>query len=316
MRGELLQKLGYKISDRMLLGSLYDIFMRNVRYKAEPLRFNYNVLIGQKHRMLYYRMLKKKFFSEAVKERPWESIPKEANPKIIWFLWLQGMENAPLLVRRCYESLQQQFTDYRIIVLTKENLREYAQLPDFIEEKYSKGIISHAHYSDLIRLEVLIRNGGTWMDSTVLCTDGRLLRELESKPLFMYSFYYFGFNAEIMRANNWFIVSRSHDNILSLEQKLLYEYWKVYDRPVDYFLFMIFMSMVLEYYEEEAKEMPIVSQAEAHILATYIYDSFDESKYRILKNSTGFHKLSTRFEMDKAEQKGTFYDVVIRQGKL
>ena len=79
---------------------------------------------------------------------------------------------------------------------------------------------------------------------------------------------------------------------------------------------MIFMSMVLEYYEEEAKEMPIVSQAEAHILATYIYDSFDESKYRILKASTGFHKLSTRFEMDKAEQKGTFYDVVIRQGKL
>ena len=92
MRGELLRKLGYKISDRMLLGSLYDIFMRNVRYKAEPLRFNYNVLIGQKHRMLYYRMLKKKFFSEAVKERPWESIPKEANPKTIWFLWIQGME--------------------------------------------------------------------------------------------------------------------------------------------------------------------------------------------------------------------------------
>ena len=43
MRGELLQKLGYKISDRMLLGSLYDIFMRNVRYKAEPLRFGQNI---------------------------------------------------------------------------------------------------------------------------------------------------------------------------------------------------------------------------------------------------------------------------------
>ena len=131
----------------------------------------------------------------------------------------------------------------------------------------------------------------------------------------MYSFYYFGFNPEIMTYNNWFIHSCTNNNILCLLRELLYCYWNDRDRAVDYFLTHLFLTMVVEHYKEEADKMPIVSQVDAHVLASYIYDTFDERKYELLKQSTGFHKLSTRFEAEKLEKQGNFYDVVIKQGK-
>ena len=37
-------------------------------------------------------------------------------------------------------------------------------------EKWEKGRIPAAMFSDLLRVELLIKYGGTWIDSTVLCT--------------------------------------------------------------------------------------------------------------------------------------------------
>lgn len=34
-----------------------------------------------------------------------------------------------------------------------------------------KNIISNTHMSDIIRNDILIKNGGLWIDSTVLLTD-------------------------------------------------------------------------------------------------------------------------------------------------
>jgi hypothetical protein len=37
-------------------------------------------------------------------------------------------------------------------------------------EKYQKKIIDNTHFSDLLRLELLIKYGGTWIDASVLVT--------------------------------------------------------------------------------------------------------------------------------------------------
>jgi hypothetical protein len=100
MKKDVLRKLDYKMRDHMFFGSVYDTIMKHGRYGGEPLSEKYNVLIGQKHRMLYYKKLKKRFLEDAVKERPWEKRTKKSNPGTIWVLWLQGMDKAPLLVRR------------------------------------------------------------------------------------------------------------------------------------------------------------------------------------------------------------------------
>lgn len=312
---ENVKRVLYKLEDHMLLGSAYDNVMMATKYKDASLKLLYNVMAAQKHRMLYYKRLKKRYFAKGIANPTWEQERKENHADTIWMCWLQGLEHAPLLVKKCLESIQKNIPDKKLVLLDESNLTDYISMPDYILDKRKKGIIGNAHFTDLIRLELLIRYGGYWIDATVLCTDAEAMEFYDNEPLFMYSFYYFGFNPEIMTLNNWFIHSCTNNNILCLLRELLYSYWREQNRAVDYFITQLFLTMAAEHYKEELARMPVVSQVDAHVLATYIYDEFHEDKYSLLKQSTGFHKLSTRFEEEKLAMDGTFYDVLIRQGK-
>ena len=46
------------------------------------------------------------------------------------------------------------------------------ELPGYIVEKWGKGQIPAALFSDLLRLQLLIKYGGMWIDSTVFCSSG------------------------------------------------------------------------------------------------------------------------------------------------
>ena len=56
-----LDKVKYKIEDHMLLGSVYDNIMMKTKYRNKKLSFLYNVMVAQKHRMLYYKQLRRKY---------------------------------------------------------------------------------------------------------------------------------------------------------------------------------------------------------------------------------------------------------------
>jgi len=311
-----LTRVKEKIQDGMLIGSIYDQIMKHTRYSDEKLNPLYNELTAHKHRMLYYKKLKNKYLKKCTANCYWEQDEKKLNKDIIWFSWLQGIDNAPIVVQRCLESIRSQFPDKEIRIIDLNNVFDYISVPDHIMEKWKNGIISFAHFSDLIRLELLIKYGGYWIDSTVLCTNGRELRMIEDCKLFMYSFFYFDFNPEIMEYNNWLIYSETNNNILCLIREILYSYWKDYNRAINYFVFHIITTIAMDYYSDEAAEIPTVSQVPAHILAKYIFDDFNQNKYELLKNSTGIHKLSTRFDPDFLDNQGTFYDIIIRHGRF
>lgn len=307
-------KLRHRIQDGMLLGTIYDQIMLKVKYNEPKIHKLYAIMVGQKHRMLYYKRFKKRYLKKCTQERPWENLEKKYNSDTVWVMWLQGMENAPDIVKRCIESQMKALPDKKFIFLDENNISDYVTLPDYIVEKYKKGIIRNAHYSDLVRNELLIKYGGYWIDSTVLITDADLIKSIDKLPFFMFSYYYFNFDPEVMELNNWFIHSTTNNNILCLLQKMLLEYWKDYDYATNYFIYHIFESIVNSYYWEEYRRMPIISHVPAHVLATYIYSDFDELRYEMLKKTTGIHKLSTRFNQDYLKKKGIFYDVVINQG--
>ena len=309
------KKVLYKIQDGMLLASVYDTIMKKTKYRDKRLAPIYNTMISQKHRIHYYKKFKKIFLKKCTQNMDYLNKEKVIHNDKVYVLWYDGIENAPDLVKICAKSLKENIKNKEIIFLDDSNIFDYITLPDFIMEKYKKGIIGPAHLSDLIRLELLINYGGYWIDSTVLCTDSKMLDIIDKQGLFMYSFYYFGFNPEIMELNNWFIHSETNNNILCLMRDFIIEYWKRYDRPVNYFFFQIFLTIATEYFDEEYKKMPIVSQVDSHVLATYIFDQFDEDKYNLLKQSTGFHKLSTRFDENGKKLKGTFYDVIVNEGR-
>lgn len=311
-----LAKLNNKIKDGLFLSTLSDGLLKKTKYKESRLNFLYNVMVAQKNRMHYYKLMKKKYYKKCTAKRDWEESTKVQNSDTVWICWLQGIDDAPELVKTCVESIKKQLPQKNIVILNKDNIFEYIDMPKYIKNKWEAGIIGPAHFSDLIRLEILIKHGGYWIDATVLCTDNKDFYEFDKLPLFMFSFYYFGFNPEIMELNNWFIKSETNNNILCLIREFMYEYWKDYNRAVDYFVFHIFMTLAVQYYEEEYLKMPIVSQVNSHVLATYIFDEFDEVKYNLLAKRCGIHKLSTRFDTDKMKDKNTFYDVLIKKRKF
>lgn len=60
--------------------------------------------------------------------------------------------------------------DKEVILISYDNLEEYVHFPDYILEKWKKGQITNTHMTDLLRLELLIKYGGMWLDATVYCS--------------------------------------------------------------------------------------------------------------------------------------------------
>ena len=89
-----------------------------------------------------------------------------AIPKKIWFLWYQGLSQAPLVVIKCYESWKKYNPDWEVIFLDENNLKNYITL-SLPKEKLCE--LSKNHQSNLTRLELLSKYGGVWADATSLC---------------------------------------------------------------------------------------------------------------------------------------------------
>lgn len=175
---------------------------------------------------------------------------------------------------------EQILTLSKIIVFDSKNYQQYANFPPYITEKFEKGIISKTHFSDLLRLQLLVNHGGTWIDSTVYCT---------KSPDFAFNIPIFVFKNND-RADpscvfsSWFISSQTNDSILTLTRDLLFEYWKNHDSLFHYFLIHFFFTMATEKFTDEWKAVPTFSNIPPHTLQRELFDEYSV----ILKNTTSF----------------------------
>lgn len=118
------------------------------------------------------RYIKKEFKDvfERYRNIPFEAEVNNGQEPPIWVCWLQGEENMPEIVRICYKSLLKHSAGKTVNLVTAENLKEYIQVPDFVKEHLDKGKISRTHFADYIRIMLLAKYGGLWIDASVLVT--------------------------------------------------------------------------------------------------------------------------------------------------
>ncbi|CDM69226.1 Capsular polysaccharide synthesis family protein [Clostridium bornimense] len=256
-----------------------------------------------------YRKLKKKY--KYVIDRATENYFLEGkSSKIVWVCWLQGMDNAPLLVRRCYESLVSNISDYDIKVITEKNMFNYIEIPSYITDKWRRGIISSAHFSDVIRTNLLVKYGGIWVDSTVLCTSNNLPEYITDAPMFVYRTIMRGVNT--VSASNWLISSQANNPILILMKDLLYEYWKNENVVEHYYLFHLFFTMAIEKYHDIWDNIPRYNNINPHILSGELNSKFSQDRYEEIKHMSAFHKLN--YKLNYIDKEDTFYNYVIVKG--
>jgi len=84
----------------------------------------------------------------------------------IWMMWYQGIKNAPPIVLSCIQSIILNKAKHPLIIISKYNLEKYIKLPSFIKNKFENKSFSITHFSDIIRMALLSKFGGYWIDST------------------------------------------------------------------------------------------------------------------------------------------------------
>lgn len=236
--------------------------------------------------------------------------PRQRSNKV-WVCWLQGMENAPELVRRCYRSLQENLPDRELILLTEDNYRQYVSFPAHIQQKIDSGVITRTHFSDLLRLELLINHGGTWVDATVFCSGKNIPPYMLDSDLFVFQVLKPGLDGHCTCLSSWFMTACTNHPILLLTRHLLYQYWSKHKSMVDYFLLHDFFQLALEAYPEEWAQVVPFCNSTPHILLLRLFENYEPTTYKAICDQTPFHKLSYKFDDHQATLADTYYQHIL-----
>lgn len=290
-----------------------EFLIKVIQYISRNIRY-FNVvnpnIIALAERERCYRKLKRKYRKILINDNPIindEKIIEKSNK--IWICWFQGIENAPELVKACYNSVLKNYKDKEIIVLTEENYKKYVDMPEHIIKKWEKGYITFAHFSDILRIELLSKYGGLWLDSTIFTTKRSELVFNENIELFVFKQVDLDRkNSLSVVASNWLIYANKDNNIINLTKKLLYYYWEDYNYAINYNIFHIFFKLATEVYKDEWKNVPTFNNISPHILQFELCEEFNDKRFEQIKNMSDFHKLNWRI---KSENKNSFYNYIV-----
>lgn len=239
-------------------------------------------------------------------------LPRKNSEKI-WLCWLQGLDNAPDLVKACYNSLKKNITNKDIVIITNENYKNYIDFPEYINNKIKLGKISFTHFSDLIRLELLSKYGGTWIDATVFCTGTDIPDYMFNSNLFLFQDLKPGLDGHPARISSWYITSCSNNPIIVLTRELLYNYWKTNSTLIDYYLVHDFFELAIEAYPEEWDKVIPFSNSVPHILLFKLFKKYDEKEWQYIKKMCPFQKLSYKFDDKKFLLSDTYYSKILKK---
>ena len=239
----------------------------------------------------------------------------------IWIMWWQGMDNAPAVVKMCYQSVKDRYGEnYEIILLDKDNYREYIELPEDITEKIEnkeifleKGQMPLQFLTDIIRLELLIKYGGLWMDATILCTgkSGRLPSYIENSDLFFYEVMWPNSWITSTTFESWFIYAVSNSPYLMLLRDLVYVYTRTNKRISDYLMIYCLAELLREKYPDLLCDKPPAANVNALSMQRYLREKFDANIYDCIISNSDFHKLTWRVDGENFDKKGTLYEYLI-----
>jgi len=225
------------------------------------------------------------------------------NNTIFW-CWLQEKINIPI-IKACLNSVIRNKKGNKIVIINQNNMHQYVHFPLYILQKFNNHSMSKTHFSDLLRLELLIKYGGTWIDSTVLMT--KYNEDFFRKDLFL--FQTLG-NSKHKTFSSWFLTSEKNSPLLKVALDLLYEYWRINNKLNDYFLIHYFLNISFAKYKNDFKKIIKYSRDDAHILQFKLFKPFNNSTYNKIINNIFIHKLTYKFKNKVA--KGLFYHHLLK----
>ncbi|EAJ5701576.1 glycosyltransferase [Campylobacter lari subsp. concheus] len=257
------------------------------------------------------------------------------NDKIIWQFWYQGKDQASPMIQQCFNSVQSQMKDdYIIIILNKDNIKDYLDFPPYIIEKLENNFFGKktiTFFSDLLRVCLLATYGGIWCDASIFLSS-KIPSELCSKDFFTFersktkpskeklkkitksgyfSYGYFNWNDDFkVKMLSSFMIAKTSNTFIQTLKDILMNYWKNEQSSENhyYFILHIIFELLKEYgfTNDTYKNM---SDIECHLLQFSAKEKFNPTFWEEIQKQSFLHKL-THF---KSIKKDSMIDKIILQ---
>ena len=233
--------------------------------------------------------------------------------KIIWQYWHQGTKEAPKIIKKCLLSVKEQMKGYKQIVLDYNSIKDYVELPDryyrLLEDKKMK----IAHFSDVLRVYLLEKYGGTWIDSTIYLTDKIPDEIMNSNFCILQK----DILSDLSGNNNscFFIHNKEYSAHIAMMKNILDKYWAENDFVINYFMFehiSTMLSQIKGELKDEWDNMPRYSAEITGELQKHLFDEFKIDEFEKVKKLTPIHKLTYK-KPKKTAQKNTYYDYILNE---
>ena len=252
-----------------------------------------------------------KYVSKALNNYKKDKTIEDKNPRIIWQYWHQGVENAPDLIKACFESVKKYSSGYEQRILTYDTIKDYVEIPKKYYKLLEEKKIPLAIFSDILRLNLLEKYGGLWVDATMYFTD-YLSEDIYNSDFFCYMVDpNDSFTQTILKC--YFIKSTSNNEFLKLLKSSIENYWSENDFLINYFMFEHIMTMLYEksgQVKDIVDNMPSFPNSARYILAAKLYDKFNIEEYNNIIKNNNIHKISYKELRDKPT-KDTYYEYIV-----
>lgn len=227
----------------------------------------------------------------------------------IYFCWLQGKENLPPLVQCCYNSLKRNAGKFEIVFIDEKNFSDYVILPEYITKKFADGKIGHAHFSDIIRINLLEQYGGLWLDSTILVTEPlEKYKQFWKLPFYTQKFFQEKSNfcpfADNPSYGRWagfaFGAAVLHNPFFAYMKDFYNEYWREYDEILDYVLMDFMIDLAYENIPAVRKEFDAVpiNNNQAWDLLSLLNLPYSQYPYEKILRGNFLNKLNWKKQSD------------------
>lgn len=243
----------------------------------------------------------------------------QKNSKIIWTLWMQGYENAPELVKSTIDSIRKfaELNNFQFILLEENTIEKYIVFPKLIKEKMDLGVIDYTKISDILRVSLLAKYGGTWVDATIY------MKEEFDSSLLLQNYYTiktggiedYSPNISNNRWKGFFLSGNS--SLFSFTRDFFFEYYSRYDIAVDYLLIDYIFDIAYKYDEKIKNQMLELEKSNPNLfwLESHLGDEFDQKVWDNITETTKAFKTTYKLSGKIKSNKNNFYSKLI-DGKL
>jgi hypothetical protein len=230
-------------------------------------------------------------------------------PETIWQFWENPAgRSTPQIVKTSLESVKKFKGDFHHKILDNSTMGNYSDLPGYIIDKFNKKQIGYAHFSDLLRLNLLKNHGGIWLDATAYMTNF-IPQYITDEDFFV---FLTGEKTHFPYAfmQNCFIRSKKNNALCEAWYQVCVEFWKNETKTFDYFQHqLMFKTLILNHPAAKNlfNKMPHKSEDETHqLVGDNLLRKFDTDEWERIKRTSFFQK--TTFKITgTAEHQDTFF---------